>query len=71
MSSLAAYPTMLQEDRERHAFTVDQAAWQLGVKPQEYRALEAGESIHDFETWDRICQLCGWPQTFAEGSGAS
>jgi hypothetical protein len=24
----------------------------------------AGEPIHDFKTWERICKLYGWPQTF-------
>ena len=45
-------------------FTVGQVAWRIGVKPQEYRALEAGERSPDFDTWDRICKLNGWPQTF-------
>jgi hypothetical protein len=29
-----------------------------------YRELEAGEPAPEFETWDRICDLYGWPQTF-------
>jgi hypothetical protein len=35
-----------------------------GITPDAYRALEAGEPIHDFETWDRICKLYGWSRTF-------
>ena len=67
MASLAAYPRMLEQDRRRRGFTVGQVAWRLGVKPQEYRALEAGDAVPDFDTWDRICKLYGWPQTFMGG----
>ena len=56
---------MLEADRRRNGFTVGQVAWRLGITPTAYRALEAGEPIHDFETCDRICKLYGWPQTFA------
>jgi transcriptional regulator with XRE-family HTH domain len=61
---MAAFPGLLRSDRERHGFTIDQVAWRLGVKPQEYRELEAGTRSPDFDTWDRICKLYGWPQTF-------
>jgi hypothetical protein len=54
---------MLKEGWRRRGFTTGQVAWRLGVKPQEYRELAAGT---DFTTWDRICKLYGWPQTFAE-----
>jgi hypothetical protein len=37
----------------------------LGIMKAECRALEAGDAFPDFETWDRICELYGWPQTFA------
>jgi hypothetical protein len=40
----------------------------LGVTVREYRELEAGERWPTFETWDRICKLYGWPQTFVGGS---
>jgi hypothetical protein len=30
----------------------------------EYRELEAGKRSLTFDTWDRICKLRGWPQTF-------
>jgi hypothetical protein len=36
-----------------------------GVAVREYRELEAGKRYPTFETWDRICKLYGWPQTFA------
>jgi transcriptional regulator with XRE-family HTH domain len=58
---MAAFPDLLRKDRERHGFTIGQVARQLGVKPQEYRELEAGKRSPDFDTWDRICKLYGWP----------
>jgi hypothetical protein len=65
---------MMRDDCGRLGLSVARAAWRLGVKSQEYRELEAGEGFLDFETWDRICKLYGWPQTFvgsqARGSHA-
>jgi DNA-binding XRE family transcriptional regulator len=61
---VAAFPDLLRCDRQRRGFTIGQVAWRLGVKPQEYRELEDGTRSPDFETWDRICKLYGWPQTF-------
>jgi hypothetical protein len=52
------------------SFMVGQVAWRLGVKPQEYRELEAGTRSPDFDAWDRICKLYGWPQTYAGRSWA-
>jgi DNA-binding XRE family transcriptional regulator len=57
-------PTMLKQDRKQAGWSVGQAAWRLGVNIREYRELEAGERAPNFETWDRICKLFGWPQTF-------
>jgi DNA-binding XRE family transcriptional regulator len=62
---VGAFPDLLRQDRERHGFTIGQVAWRLGVKPQDYRELEAGKRSPDFATWDRICKLYGWPQMFA------
>ena len=62
-SALAMLPTLLEEDRMRAGWSVGQAAWRLGVSIREYRELEAGRSP-SFATWDRICKLFGWPQTF-------
>ena len=45
-----------------------QAAWRFGVSVREYRELEAGKRAPTFETWDRICKLYGWPQTFVGSS---
>jgi len=46
-----------------------QAAWLLGVSVREYRKLEAGERSPDSKTWDAICELYGWPQTFVTAPG--
>jgi hypothetical protein len=66
---LAAVPDFLRRDRERRGFTIGQVAWRLGGKPQEYRELEAGARSPDLDTWDRICKLYGWPQTFVDLAG--
>jgi transcriptional regulator with XRE-family HTH domain len=55
---------MLERDRRRRGFTVGQVAWRLGVTQREYRKLEAGTSLPAFDTWDRICKLYGWSQSF-------
>jgi predicted transcriptional regulator len=55
---------MLEADRRRNGFTLGQVAWRLGITKAECRALEAGDAFPDFDTWDRICELFGWPQTF-------
>lgn len=68
---VAALPAMLEHDRKGVGWSVGQAAWRLGVSVREYRELEAGERWPCFETWDRICKLFGWPQTFIAGRGAS
>jgi DNA-binding XRE family transcriptional regulator len=56
---------MLEDDRRRAGWSVGQAAWRLGVSIRTYREIEAGERWSNWETWDRICKLYGWPQTFA------
>jgi hypothetical protein len=55
---------MMQRDRKREGLRVCRAAWLVGITVQHYRKLEAGERFTEFETWDRICKLYGWPQTF-------
>jgi hypothetical protein len=40
---------------------------------REYRALEAGDIYRDFDTWERMCELVGWPEAFtggADGNGS-
>jgi hypothetical protein len=61
---LAAYPGMMQRARKREGLMVCHAVWLVGVSVREYREIEAGTRSPDFETWDRICKLYGWPQTF-------
>jgi DNA-binding XRE family transcriptional regulator len=55
---------MLEQDRTRVGWSVGRAAWRLGVSVREYREIEAGARVPSWETWDRICKLYGWPQTF-------
>ena len=64
MPTLAAYPSMMQRDRKREGLRVCRAAWLIGVTVREYREMEAGDRDPDNDTWDRLCKLCGWPQTF-------
>jgi transcriptional regulator with XRE-family HTH domain len=61
---VAMLPAILERDRKRAGWSVARAAWRLGVSICEYRELEAGTRSPSFETWDRICKLFGWPQTF-------
>jgi len=65
---LAAFPSMMERDRKREGLRVCRAAWLIGVSVREYRELEAGERFPDSVTWERICELYGWPQTFVEPS---
>jgi hypothetical protein len=56
---------LLRRDREREGLRVCRAAWLVGVSVREYRQINSGVHWPDVETWDRICKLYGWPQTFA------
>jgi transcriptional regulator with XRE-family HTH domain len=62
------FSDLLRRDRERFGLSIGQAAWRLGISIREYRDLEAGVRSPSVETWDRICMLYGWPQTFASYS---
>jgi len=68
LSLIAAFPDVLRRSRERWGMRECQAAWRFGVSVREYRELEAGKRAPTFETWDRICKLYGWPQTFVGSS---
>lgn len=59
---------MLRRDRERSGLSISQAAWRLGIKPAEYRRIEEESAWPDWEAYDRICKLFGWPQTFTTRS---
>jgi DNA-binding XRE family transcriptional regulator len=62
--TMAMLPGMLEHERTRAGWSTGRAAWELGVSIGEYRELEAGERSPNWETFDRICKLYGWPQTF-------
>jgi predicted transcriptional regulator len=64
------FSDMLRQDRERWGLSVGQAAWRFGVKPAEYRELEAGTRSPSFEVYDRVCKLFGWPQAFVGRSSS-
>jgi hypothetical protein len=66
MPSLAAYPSMMQRDPKREGLRVSRAAWLIGVTVPEYQ-MEAGDRVPEFDVWDRLCKLCGWPQSFWPG----
>ena len=64
---MAALPTMLADDRRRAGWSVARAAYELGVTIRAYREIETGERSTTVDTWDRISNTFGWPQTFAAG----
>jgi DNA-binding XRE family transcriptional regulator len=65
MPTLAAYPGMMQCARKREGLRICRAAWLVGVSIREYREIEAGDRMPSLETYRRISELDGWPQTFA------
>ncbi len=64
---MAMLPTMLEEDRRRAGWSMGHVAWRVGISVREYREIEAGDRWPNGETFNRICELYGWPQTFASG----
>jgi DNA-binding XRE family transcriptional regulator len=64
VAAVAMLLQMLEQDRKRAGWSVARAAWELGVSIREYRGLETGKRMPNWETFDRICKLYGWPQTF-------
>jgi Helix-turn-helix domain len=58
----SAFRTMMRDDRERLGLSVARASWLVGASVPDYRELETGERYPDFDTWDRIRKLYGWPQ---------
>jgi hypothetical protein len=59
---------MMERDRKREGLRVCRAAWLIGVSVREYREIAAGDRMPRLETFRRICELYGWPQTFSEAS---
>jgi hypothetical protein len=64
MPSLAAYPTMMHRDRNRHGLRECRAAWLLGLTVREYRELEAGDRMPDGGTFERMSEVFGWPTSY-------
>jgi hypothetical protein len=64
MATLATYSAMMQRDRKREGLRVCRAAWLVGVSVREYREIEAGDRMPSLDTYRRISELYGWPQTF-------
>jgi transcriptional regulator with XRE-family HTH domain len=62
--TLAAYPGMMQRARKREGLRICRAAWLVGVSVHEYREIEAGDRTPSPDTYQRIAELYGWPQTF-------
>ena len=59
------FATMLKRDRERNGLRIARASWLVGVTVREYRELEAGVRPPAADTYDRVCELFGWPRSFA------
>jgi hypothetical protein len=63
MPTLASYATMMQRDASVKV-SVCRAAWLIGVSVREYREIEAGDRTPSLDTYRRVSELYGWPQTF-------
>lgn len=61
---MAAFDDLLRRERLRWGLSIGEAAWRFGITRAEYRALEAGDLLPSFRTYDRICKLFGWSQSF-------
>jgi DNA-binding XRE family transcriptional regulator len=62
MATLAAYPGMMQCARKREGLRVCRAAL-IGVSVREYREIESGDRMPSLDTYRRISDLFGWPET--------
>src|SRR3954452_11549399 len=54
---------------KRPIFVQDQATERhtpgsVVITIREYREMEAGDRFREFDVWDRLCELYGWPQSF-------
>jgi len=63
MPTLASYAAMMERDRKREGLRICRAAWLIGVSVREYREIEAGDRMPSLDTYRRISELYGWPQT--------
>jgi predicted transcriptional regulator len=66
---MTIFSDLLARDRQRLGLRIARAAWILGVSVHELRELEAGKRWPDFDRYDRICEVFGWPQAFVGESG--
>jgi Helix-turn-helix domain len=66
---MAMLPKLLEQDRKRAGWSVRSGRVGTRREHREYRELEAGKLSPSWETFDRICKLYGWPQTFAAKAG--
>jgi transcriptional regulator with XRE-family HTH domain len=64
MPTLASYASVTRRVRKREGLRVCRAAWLIGVSVREYRDIEAGDRMPRLETYRRITELYGWPETF-------
>ena len=55
---------LMRRGREQVSLSLEQAAQRVGVTSRLYRDMETGEVWPSYETYERICDLFGWPQTF-------
>ena len=60
---------MMQGDRKREGLRLCGAGWLVGVSVREYREIEAGDRMPSVDTYRRISELYGWPQTFVGAQG--
>jgi hypothetical protein len=62
--TLAPYSVMMERDRKREGLRICRAAWLIGVSVREYREIVAGDRMPSLDTYRKITELYGWPQTF-------
>jgi hypothetical protein len=58
-------PTMLEHDRKQVGLVGRAGRVAARCERPGVPRARAGARAPSFETWDRICKLHGWPQTFA------
>jgi hypothetical protein len=68
-TAMTMFSDMLRRDRIRWGLRPARAAWLLDVGVPELREFDAGTRCPDFDTYERICELFGWPQAFVGESG--
>jgi hypothetical protein len=69
MATLAPYAAMIEDDPKRRSLRISRAAWLIGVSVQEHREIVAGDRMLSLETYRRVSDLHGWPETFLDSRG--